>query len=59
MLLKGETVLVSLGLIAGFPEGGCLFLGSFAFSRGLCGSRLPPPPLTRAFERELVGTIYI
>lgn len=41
MLLSGETVLGSLGLTVGIPEGGCLFPGTFAFSRGLWGSRFP------------------
>lgn len=48
----------SLDLTVGIPEGAFLFLGSFAFSRGLCGSRLPSTP-DRDFGTEVVGIIYI
>lgn len=54
----------SLDLTVGIPEGAFLFLvlGSFAFSRGLCGSRLPSfvrPTPDRDFGTEVVGIIYI
>lgn len=58
MLLKGQTVLGSLSLIVGSPSPRRRLPfsgGSFAFSRGLCGSRLLPAPLTEALRESWEG----